>query len=86
MKLMYEKPMMAVERYELTQSIASCVRKIGFLDSACVIADSDSTDEMISLAEERNYFISGCARVPSEGETTKDGVCYHTNANAAFNS
>lgn len=85
MKLVYEKPMMAVERYVLTQSIATCVTKIGFLDTACVLKDDDSTNEMINLADQKSYFISGCQKTPSENEGS-NGICYHTNANAAFNS
>lgn len=86
MKKLYEKPMLVVERYELTQTIANCSIKIGFLDSACVKNDSSATDEMKSLAWS-NWFTTagGCTKTVTGG-SSDDGICYHTNINAAFNS
>lgn len=86
MKKHYEKPLVAIEYFELTQTIASCNIKIGFLDSACVRNDPDATSEMKNLAMQF-YFTSGyCGKVPNFGTTPEDGVCYHTNLNSAFNS
>lgn len=86
---MYEKPMMAVERYELTQTIAACVKKIGFSDSQCVMNDVDATNHMKSMAYVNNWFIqsgtAGCGTWP-EDMSGEDGSCYHTNANAYFTS
>lgn len=84
MKKQYEKPLIAIEHYELTQSIASCGVKFNFLDKFCVIKDSDATTEMRNLAM-KGYFIE-CTNVPSYGEDNADSICYHTNTNVAFNS
>lgn len=85
MKKQYVKPMIAVEYYELTQAIASCSTKIGFLDSACVLKDSDATNQMKDFAY-IGYFTAGYCELTFEGMDEYDGICYHTNANAAFNS
>lgn len=81
------KPLVAVERYELTQAIASCTTKIGFLDSGCVKDDPDATSQMKNLAWS-NWFVDAknCPEGYPEGMDKYDSICYHTNANAAFNS
>lgn len=84
MKKAYQTPEMAVELFELTQSIASCDRKIGFTTSDCVINDASSTDQMKDLAQ-AGWFLSGCLE-SAEGMDGYDSICYHTNANAAFSS
>lgn len=77
--------MIAVEHYELTQSIASCSLKIGFLDSMCVLKDADSTTEMRNLAAQFMFTSGQCVNEPKIG-SDEDGICYHTNMNAAFSS
>ncbi|MBO5158436.1 MAG: hypothetical protein J6B94_02445 [Lachnospiraceae bacterium] len=57
MKMAYETPMIAVEHYELTQTIASCDVKIGFSSEECVLNDSDATWQMKDLASEMFYFV-----------------------------
>lgn len=87
MKKTYTKPLLAVEHYELTQTIANCATKIGFLGSSdCVKNDPDATDQMKDLAWS-GFFMdkNGCREYP-EGMDAFDSICYHTNANAAFNS
>ena len=84
MKKQYEKPTLAVEYYQLTQAIAACVTKIGFLDSDCVKNDRDATNQMKNLAW-GGYFVSGCDQ-SATGMDQNDSICYHTNASAAFNS
>lgn len=84
MKKQYEKPTLAVEYYQLTQAIAACVTKIGFLDSACVKQDPDATNQMKNLAWE-GYFMTGCDQ-SATGMDQNDSICYHTNASAAFTS
>jgi hypothetical protein len=37
MKKRYEKPMVAVDLYKLTQSIAGCAISVGLLDSGCFL-------------------------------------------------
>lgn len=86
MKIPYEKPMLAIERYALTQSIASCATKIGFNDAACVLKDEDATSGMKRMAKNHYFATSNdCKKVPS-GNDQWDGICYHTQNNAAFNS
>lgn len=85
MKKKYVTPMIAVEHYELTQAIANCSVKIGFLDNKCVLKDADSTSRMKDLAR-KGYFNSECEILPVGMTDPADGFCYHANAAAAFNS
>ena len=85
MKKKYVTPMIAVEHYELTQSIASCATKIGFLDSGCVLKDPDATFKMKDLAKTGTFAVDHCSD-PAIGMDEYDSICYHTNASAAFNS
>ena len=80
----YCKPMVVVENYVLTQSIASCITKIGFMDSACVLNDEDATPRMKDFAQ-IGFFITDCDK-SAVGMDSNDKICYHTNANAAFSS
>lgn len=86
MKKKYVAPTIVVEHYEVTQSIASCATKIGFLSSECVKKDPDATNQMKDLAWS-GFFTdaTNCVDYP-EGMDSYDSICYHTNANAAFNS
>lgn len=87
MKKQYIKPMIAVEYYELTQSIASCVTKFGFQGSSeCVIKDADATDQMKDLAYSGFFTAEGQCSLIAIGMDENDKYCYHTNINAAFNS
>lgn len=85
MKKHYQKPLIAIEHYELTQAIASCGIKIGFLDKYCVLKDPDSTSEMRDLAAQNTFTAGACVKSVISG-SDEDGICYHTNQNAAFNS
>ena len=85
MKRKYVTPMIAVEHYELTQTIADCSRKIGFWDRECVLKDADSTNEMRNLAA-KYYFSAGHCANSANGMSENDGICYHTNLNTAFGS
>ena len=86
MKKQYVKPMIAVEQYVLSQTIASCATKIGFLSSDCVKNDIDATNQMKDLAWSGYFVDSNNCEISSVGMDVLDGICYHTNANAAFNS
>ena len=79
------KPLVSVERYELTQAIASCKTKIGFLNSECVEKDPDATPQMKDFAAV-GWFNEGYCGESAVGMDGYDSICYHTNANAAFNS
>lgn len=87
MKKHYEKPLVAIEYYELTQTIASCNVNINLYGTSCVLTDPDSTNGMKDMAM-KGYFISqgACTLVPEFGNTTSDGICYHTSINTAFTS
>ena len=80
----YEKPLIAVENYVLSQAIASCETKIGFVNSACVLNDVDAPDGYKRLAN-IGYFTGVCVLQPI-GMDPNDGICYHTSANAMFQS
>ena len=84
MKKKYEKPLIAVENYVLSQAIASCETKIGFVNSACVLNDVDAPDGYRNLAR-IGYFTEVCDLQP-EITDPNDGICYHTSANAMFQS
>ena len=86
MKKKYMAPAIAIERYELTQSIAACATKIGFLDSDCVKNDPDATNPMKDLAGAGCFTEAGNCETYATGMDVFDKICYHTNANAAFSS
>jgi len=78
-----------VERYALTQSLASCsgIKITNFPNknaSEDVLADGDAPSIMKSLARRGNFITGGCA-IPIDG-TEIDGICFHTSVNAAFYS
>lgn len=86
MKRKYVVPVISIEHYELTQSIASCATKIGFKNSECVKNDPDAPAGMKDIAHE-GYFISlACTEEWVENKNNYDIICYHTNAQAAFTS
>ena len=78
--------MLAVERYELTQTVATCATKIGFLDSQCVENDPDATPQMKDFAHSGLFTAEGNCSQYALGMDGLDKFCYHTNINAAFNS
>lgn len=85
MKKPYERPLVAVEQYSLTQTVSSCVNiKINSTNAQCVIMDPDSTNMMRNLAHRGGFLGTSC--VIDMSGFKYDGVCYHTNINAAFTS
>lgn len=85
MKLKYEKPMVAVDRYELSQSIAGCAVKVGASDSGCFLRDSDVPNKMKSFAY-YGWFADGNCRMRVIAGNDYDGFCYHTAANSYLQS
>lgn len=83
MKRKYVTPVIAAEYYSLTQSIAGCSTKIGFSNRECVLNDPDSTVGMKDLAMDGYFAGDGCEQLAMD---KNDIICYHTNAQAAFNS
>ena len=90
MKMKYEKPLVAVERYELSQAIAGCVIKIGPSGTrTCIRTDADTPAVIRSRANDGYFADITC--LPLDGfmvtpGTQFDGVCYHTSASAIFPS
>lgn len=84
MKKPYNAPCIAVERFSLTQHIASCTAvKINSTDMWCVISDSDASPAMVDLAFQ-NGFLSGSCDIPvNDGDA---GFCYHVSTAMAFTS
>lgn len=86
MKKKYEKPLIAVENYVLSQAIASCSTRIGFNSSACVFDDVDVPAGFRNLAGIGYFTADGeCDFEPNIGDE-HDSICYHTSANAMFQS
>lgn len=86
MKMKYEKPMVAVDRYELSQAIAGCTAiKIGLTSAACFLADDDAPP--ISKAYAANgWFADNTCFNKTVAGVTYDGICYHTQVNGALTS
>lgn len=85
MRRNYMTPLITVEAYDITQSIPGCETKINFVDEECVKKDGDATPEMKALAASLLMFGPGCVK-QAQAMDYGDGICYHTNAQAAFTS
>lgn len=90
MKMKYEKPLVAVERYELSQAIAGCVIKIGPSGSrTCIRTDADTPSIIRSRANDGYFADNTCLPMAPFMVTPGsqfDGICYHTQASAIFPS
>ena len=86
MKKLYEKPMMAVEYYELTQAIASCGVNVGSVNELCVVASSNVPDGYKNFASAFGMFVTGYCRDDDWDVPENDGVCYHTATSMMFTS
>lgn len=86
LKMKYEKPMAAIEFYQLSQSIAACSIGISYLNRDCVISDNDTPDETRSIALlYPEYFSSPCVKNATAMQGN-DFICVHTQVNALFTS
>ena len=85
MKKHYERPLLLVERFELTQKLSNCSLLIGLNDKGCVLKDSDSDFMMKDLAM-MGYFNANACQSPPIGIESDDGICYHISVNLAFSS
>lgn len=84
MKKQYERPVIEMESFKITQQITSCgALKINLTDAACVLS-SPATEEMHRLAL-AGCFLDGCI-LPVHGMDMGDGYCVMTNVNVAFSS
>lgn len=86
MKRNYVTPMIAVEHYDLTQSIAACVVKINIKSSDCVLNDPDGEGHMADMAEIGWFAAGHCIDEWTIDMDSNNGVCYHTNTNQTFAS
>lgn len=78
----YTKPMIAVERFALTQQIASCgAMKINSMDMNCVLSAADAPSEMKDLALVGFFMEGACPRTATDG-----AICFNTSTNMAFTS
>ncbi len=91
MKKRYEKPMVAVECFSLTQAVAACsgIRIKGVGSRQDVLDDPDSTDQMKSFANAFGFLSSGgCLRVmdgyAETGGSDGNTICYHGPVVSAF--
>lgn len=85
MKKKYERPVIEMERFQLTQQISSCgAIKINLTNAACVQESASATDEMKRLAY-AGFFMDGCS-LKATGMEDSDGFCVMTNVNVAFSS
>jgi hypothetical protein len=94
MRMKYEKPMVAVDRYALSQAIAGCSIKVGLSDRGCFLTHDDVTPQMKGYAY-YGWFVdttgtNPCSIHVEAGHTyttdSGDGFCYHTNVNGALTS
>lgn len=85
MKKAYERPLLLVERFELTQRLSNCSLLIGFQDRMCVLQDDDSTVSMRNMAVSGYFTAQGCTKYPMN-QDADEGVCYHTSVNLVFSS
>lgn len=100
MKMKYEKPLVAVDRYELTQSIAGCDHiKVNAAGYMCFLVDTDIPIEIKSFAiggvwfadnSCTNQVVQGVQGIQAENAGHNpilyDGICYHTQVNSALTS
>ena len=85
MKKKYERPVIEMERFQLSQQISSCgAIRINLTNAACVLESASATDEMKSLAHV-GFFMDGCD-LQATGMEDNDGICVMTNVNVAFSS
>ena len=85
----YEKPIVAVDLYELTQSIAGCTITVSFTDSGCFLNSPNVPPEMKAFAANGWFVESNCLIHTVAGTTydvVYDGMCFHTPANGALTS
>ncbi len=85
MKKAYNKPIVLMESFGVTQMLTNCTLKIGFADAMCVLNDENSTHNMLNLAVFGTFTANECAEYPQNTDND-EGVCYHTSVNLAFTS
>ncbi len=82
----YEKPLVAVDHYKLSQAIAGCAFKVGLNDSMCYLRDPDVPNVIKGFAAKGWFTAEGSCTYQAVAGQTYDGICYHTQANGANGS
>ena len=80
MKMKYEKPMVAVDLYKLSQAISGCGFKVNLADSACYLRDPDVPAVIKSFAANNWFTAEGNCVIQAKAGQTFDGICYHTSS------
>jgi hypothetical protein len=95
MKMKYEKPMVAVDQFKLSQAIAGCSISVGFTDSLCFLTSNEVPAATKNLAAMGYFTADGCGMIIDAGITfdkngnptnNYDGICIHTQVNGAITS
>ena len=86
MKKQYERPVIEMEDFQITQQITSCgSMKINALSAECVLESRFATAQMRRLALAGSFLDNSCAK-SVVGMDVGDGICVMTNVNVAFTS
>ena len=83
MKLKYEKPLIAVEQYALSQAIAACPTQVGYNDNICMANDEDVPLLMREMAATGMFGEGRCVETATD-VGFDDKVCYHTSTSLLF--
>ena len=87
MKKTYEKPMVAIDRYKLSQAIAGCSAiKVGLESSSCFMKDPDVPAITKAYAANGWFTANGECKIQTVSGVSYDGICYQTQVNGALPS
>ena len=87
MKMKYEKPAVAVDRYELSQAIAGCSGiKVNLESSLCFLMSNEVPGNIKAYAANGWFTAAGECAIQVISGVTYDGVCYHTQVNGVLTS
>lgn len=86
MKAKYQKPMVAVDLYKLSQAIAGCSIKVNYNSSLCYLTDSSVPPALVGYAAEGWFTAEGACVKKAEDGQVFDGFCYHTQGNGVSTS
>lgn len=95
MKMKYQKPMVSVDQFKLSQAIAGCGFNVGFTDSLCFLTSKETPAATKALAALGYFTPDGCDLVINAGVTfdehgnpsnNYDGICIHTQVNGGVTS
>lgn len=94
MKMKYEKPMVSVDQFKLSQAIAGCSINVAYTGSLCFLTSSEALEATKALASIGYFTEQGnCVATMDAGVTfdkygnpsnNYDGICIHTQVNGAI--